>query len=140
VERWQEIEDDASLLSSERDDEAMSFDLRSVPTYLLEQEIRRRDGIRDSARRTRTKYCDECIHFNSGACLLGHAMKLRLPRSMGDAVYADWGWHRKGCRDRLMEGEFVYLKSRKPFKPDCDELSEWEILELTNNPLAGEYV
>lgn len=140
MEPWQQIEDGAELLPSEGEEAAMLLELRRFPTGLLEQEIRRRDQIRDAAQTTRTKYCDDCIHFNKGNCLLGHAIKLRLPQSMGDAVYGRWGWHRKGCRDRLMEGEFVYLEGREPFKPDVDELSEWERMELTNNPLAGEDV
>lgn len=49
------------------------------------------------------KYCDDanCRKFDVDECKLGFQIRLRLPRSMADAVYHNWGYVMpKVCRAR----------------------------------------
>ncbi len=47
------------------------------------------------------KYCDDanCTKFDGDECELGFSIRFRLPQSMADAVYHNWGYvMAKACR------------------------------------------
>lgn len=50
------------------------------------------------------KYCDDisCSQFTGSECKLGFIITFRLPKSMSDAVYHNWGYVMpKVCRKRI---------------------------------------
>lgn len=49
------------------------------------------------------KYCDDanCPQFEGGECKVGFNIRLRVPKSIADAVYHNWGYVMpKVCRKR----------------------------------------
>jgi len=49
------------------------------------------------------KYCDDepCPKLNGDECDLGFNIKFRLPKSIADAVYHNWGYVKaKACRKK----------------------------------------
>ena len=84
--------------------------LREFSDSELLEELARRDNRRDlkGDRRSRIKWCDECVHFLAWAakygpidtynpCELSHGMSFAMPKH---STASDWGFFKKVCVDR----------------------------------------